>query len=249
MAKPQVEDGHIKIASEIVEQLCRINLSAYEWRVLWAIWRKTYGWHKKIDRISYTQFEEITGLNRRHIARAINLLKAKNIISVSGSKHKLYYSFQKNYDEWTTLPIGVTSHSTLPIGVTKKTLPIGVIGITNRGNVYVTNRGKHNSIKHLYNSRGNFSSFQEKLFNILLKCPAIKNNDACKLPELLNDYPNVNYELEFKKFVEWWPGPKKRKKPWATLRNWLERASKIEKDISTEYTNSGHYDKLERTHE
>lgn len=65
---------------------------------------------------------------------------------------------------------------------------------------------------------------QKELLNILLRCPAIKEADAYKLPELFADYPNVNHALEFKKFVEWWPGPKKRQKPWATLRNWLEKA-------------------------
>jgi len=77
--------------------------------------------------------------------------------------------------------------------------------------------------------RGNFTIFEENLFKILLRCPAIKNSDAWKLPELINDYPEINYELEFKKFVEWWPGPKKKKKPWAVLRNWLGRVNVKEK--------------------
>ena len=43
MANPQSENGHIDIANEIGEALSRINFSAYESRILWVIWRKTYG--------------------------------------------------------------------------------------------------------------------------------------------------------------------------------------------------------------
>jgi len=84
------------------------------------------------------------------------------------------------------------------------------------------------------------SATQQYLFNILLRCPAIKKSDSVKLPELLKDYPGINYELEFKKFVEWWPGPKKRKKPWVVLRNWLGQAQPDE----TKLTDSGRYKKL-----
>ena len=84
------------------------------------------------------------------------------------------------------------------------------------------------------------SATQQYLFNILLRCPAIKKSDSVKLPELLKDYPGINYELEFKKFVEWWPGPKKRKKPWVVLRNWLGQAQPDE----TKLTDSGWYKKL-----
>ena len=129
MANPQIEDGHVKLANEIVEHLSQINLSAYEWRVLWAIWRKTYGWHKKSDSISYTQFQQITGLKRWHIARAINRLKKRNIITVSGNKHRLDYSFQKDYEVWLTLPKKVTR--LLPKEVTKS-LPNEVTEIENR---------------------------------------------------------------------------------------------------------------------
>lgn len=128
MAKPQAEDGHIDIANEIAEALCRINLSAYESRVLWALWRKTYGWHKKSDRISYTQWEELTGLGRWHIARTIKKLIGRNIITCRGNKYNLEYSFQKDYEQWRNstnrhdlLPKEVTA---LPIGVTKKLLPL-----------------------------------------------------------------------------------------------------------------------------
>lgn len=99
-ANPQVEDGHIDIANEIAEALARINFSAYEYRILWVIWRKTYGWHKKMDRISVTQFQAITGLKRWHVSRTLSELIKRNIVTRIGDNRIITYSFQKDYTKW-----------------------------------------------------------------------------------------------------------------------------------------------------
>ena len=99
-ANPQIEDGHIKIANEIAEALARFNFSAYETRILWVIWRKTYGWHKKADHISITQFQKETGLHRRHIQRTIKRLVERNIIASRGYNRITSYQFQKDYTKW-----------------------------------------------------------------------------------------------------------------------------------------------------
>ena len=62
MASPQLEDGYTQISNELLEALCWMNLSPYEWRVLLWILRKTYGWKKKTDWISLSQFSKETGL-------------------------------------------------------------------------------------------------------------------------------------------------------------------------------------------
>jgi len=97
MANPQKENGHIDIANELAEKMAKTNLSPYEWRLLWAIWRKTYGWHKKIDFISVTQLENITGLDRRNLSRTKKSLLSKKIITLNG----INIGFNKDYDQWT----------------------------------------------------------------------------------------------------------------------------------------------------
>lgn len=70
------------------------------------------------------------------------------------------------------------------------------------------------------------SDHDEALFTILERLPTWpRNRNAAKLQELLTDYPSLNYDLEFKKFAEWW-SKRKLKVPWLALRNWLEKASK-----------------------
>ncbi len=100
MANPQLDDGHTKIANELMDALMRTNFSPYERRILDCIMRKTYGWNKKTDRISYTQYEESTKIDHRHIGRALFSLKTRRIITVSGTGYKLEYGVQKDYELW-----------------------------------------------------------------------------------------------------------------------------------------------------
>jgi phage replication O-like protein O len=129
MANPQREDGHVDIANEIVEALAKIHLSSYESQILWVIFRKTYGWHKKEDWITNTQIADMTRIAEPHVSRTIKILIQKNIIIRSGKR----LAFQKDYDQWEKLPKGVTSHhkEKLPKGATK--LPKGVREVTKGG--------------------------------------------------------------------------------------------------------------------
>lgn len=99
-ASPQAEDGHVDIANEIVEALAKIKLSSYESRVLWALFRKTYGWHKKTDRISITQFQEITRMDRRNVHRTLSKLVQKKIVVRLDNSRIITYGFQKDYTKW-----------------------------------------------------------------------------------------------------------------------------------------------------
>ncbi|HOG24271.1 MAG TPA: replication protein [Candidatus Omnitrophota bacterium] len=122
MANPQVEDGHIDIANEIAEHLCRYRISGEEWMVLWAIIRKTYGWRKKEDRIALSQFAAMTGLKRQTALRAINKLSSKKIIVVIKNDDSQIntYRFNKDFDTWEPLSKKITLSSKKITTVTKK---------------------------------------------------------------------------------------------------------------------------------
>jgi phage replication O-like protein O len=109
MASPQAENGHIDIANEIAEALARTNLSAYQSRILWALWRKTWGWHKKEDWISNSQFVEMTGMAKGHVARTIKALIMRNIVTQAGNK----IAFNKDYTQWRELPEGVRPYQSV----------------------------------------------------------------------------------------------------------------------------------------
>jgi len=106
MANPQRENGHIDIANEIAEKLARTQLSGTEHRILWAVWRKTWGWHKKEDRISLSQLVKMTELDRRSLRRTLKGLIEKNIVIKNFGRDKIalgsinFLRFNKDYETW-----------------------------------------------------------------------------------------------------------------------------------------------------
>ena len=102
MASPQKENGHLRIANELVDDFQRLHLSGNQWRLLWAILRFTYGWNKKTDHISLTSFEKCTGLDRRNLKRDLDILFSRNIILKDNSSYITQYGIQKDYTKWQT---------------------------------------------------------------------------------------------------------------------------------------------------
>lgn len=101
MANPQKENGFTPIANEIIESLVKIDLLGAEWRVLLFIIRKTYGYQKKQDRISFTQFEKGTGISRQTINKTIKNLVAKGlIVKICLPAGNIGYSFIKDHENW-----------------------------------------------------------------------------------------------------------------------------------------------------
>jgi phage replication O-like protein O len=103
MANPQIENGFIKIANEIYEALCRIRISGEARQVLDFILRKTYGFNKKQDKISLSQFVLGTGLKKSTICRATNKLKEMKLIIKIDNEDCTIYRFNKDFEEWEGL--------------------------------------------------------------------------------------------------------------------------------------------------
>lgn len=80
---PQLENGYTKIANELLEGILLADLSKEELKITMAIIRKTYGWNKKADKISFSQLQKLTGIDRRHIGRAIKTLLDRGFIERS----------------------------------------------------------------------------------------------------------------------------------------------------------------------
>lgn len=102
MASPQKENGYTPIANELLEALCSIEVGGACYRVMWVIIRKTYGYNKKQDGISLTQFEKITKMYRPTIIDALDTLEQMHIVNIDRSSYINQYGINKNYDEWTS---------------------------------------------------------------------------------------------------------------------------------------------------
>lgn len=76
------------------------ELTELELKIMLVLMRKIYGWHKQVDRISISQFEEILGSNRKNLCSAIKSLVEKGLIHKSvegnpGLQVTYYYIKQK----------------------------------------------------------------------------------------------------------------------------------------------------------
>ena len=100
MANPQKENGYTAIANELLDALGLVKLTDYEKTVVIHIWRKTYGFSKKEDWISNSQFVLATGINKGNISRTIKSLRNKGIVICRDNK---YLRVNKNWEEWKVI--------------------------------------------------------------------------------------------------------------------------------------------------
>lgn len=100
LGKPEVDDGHTKIANELLDVLISTDFSKRQYKILLFIIRKTYGWNKSEDDISRSQIVDATGLKNPHVTTTIQELIEMNVLIVSNGTHAKKYKINKYYDTW-----------------------------------------------------------------------------------------------------------------------------------------------------
>lgn len=88
-----------QIPNIILDELL-IDMTKAELKVILVICRKTIGWHKETDAVSYSQFEKLTGLGRQAIATAITLLQEKGLI-IADKAHKATTKYTLDFENHT----------------------------------------------------------------------------------------------------------------------------------------------------
>jgi phage replication O-like protein O len=111
VASPQCENGYTRIANELLEQIISRRIPGQELRVVLFILRKTYGFSKKSDQISYGQIGKAMGIPRtRAIMHVKNLVSKKILGSLNnGTRQPLTMWINKDYSQWKDSPIKGTS--------------------------------------------------------------------------------------------------------------------------------------------
>ncbi|MBP2157149.1 replication protein [Erwinia rhapontici] len=80
------DDGYTRLANELYEELIGANLTRNQAKVAHAVCRKTYGFNKKLDRISDSQISELTNLPRQKVNKAKNELISMHVLIREGSQ-------------------------------------------------------------------------------------------------------------------------------------------------------------------
>lgn len=106
MACPQTENGFTMIANELYDALNSYNFpSASPLKLVHIVIRKTYGFKKKEDYISLTQFEKSSKLSRPTVVYWLDAL-VKSLLLVKGvklSKNGYTYGINKDFECWKPL--------------------------------------------------------------------------------------------------------------------------------------------------
>jgi len=165
MALPKV--SYTQISNEYIDKYMP-NLSKEATNIFIAISRKTIGWHKETDRISYGQLLEMTNIKSVNgIKKAIKELKDKDIINIvrdgKGKGIKTYYE------------INFISCDDISYDDTKTNNNISCHDIKNDSNISCHDTTKDNNIKKEYKDILSFWNSQniikhsEKVFLTYLK--------------------------------------------------------------------------------
>lgn len=112
--KPELDDGHTKIANELLDAIICHDFSKRQLKILFYIIRKTYGWNKAEDDISRSQMVKETGLSNPNITTTIQELQAANVLIVTNGTHAKKYKINKYYDQWRVINL-ITIIKTIPV--------------------------------------------------------------------------------------------------------------------------------------
>ncbi|EIR0331025.1 replication protein, partial [Salmonella enterica subsp. enterica serovar Give] len=96
----ELEKGYLRLANQIQDALCIVELSGREFRVLNAIVRLTYGWSKKSDRIANSLIADKTTLKVKHVSEAVLSLAYRNIITLRRIGQTRYIGINTSLDKW-----------------------------------------------------------------------------------------------------------------------------------------------------
>lgn len=100
----QTQNGYVQIHPAILELLAAADLTASEFRCVLFVLRKTYGWGKKADTLSYGQIAEATGLSRRGVIGSMQSLIDKKVMTAKDTKIGRNgcrtYGFNKYFEQW-----------------------------------------------------------------------------------------------------------------------------------------------------
>ena len=92
MAKPKIKDGYTRIVNPILENLVKSGLNGSELAIVLHIIRKTYGFQKKQDEISISQFLKAIPITRQTLCTSIKNLKLMNIIRLVRKGKHIFHS-------------------------------------------------------------------------------------------------------------------------------------------------------------
>ncbi|WP_331774058.1 replication protein [Sulfurospirillum sp. 1612] len=176
----------------------------YEFAILSVIVRKTIGFNKKSDGISFSQFSELTGIGKTKVISSLKSLKDKQIIIASKQKTKSgsnsYTRYSLNSENFGKKVVRHTDNPSSPHeqGVVRHTNTQNKIIQKERENIYFSLLGDDISeaveayIQHVINESSNIRN--KKSFQVSIR-NKFKKKDLGTLEEFERYYLDIKCEI------------------------------------------------------
>lgn len=103
MANPQLENGYMKLANEVIDQVIRHGFSKRHLNILLFIWRMSYGFNKKSATITRLSDFSLCGVGKQNVKAELEQLEDCRVIHWDRKNNK--FTFNKNHNEWKITPI------------------------------------------------------------------------------------------------------------------------------------------------
>lgn len=258
MKSPQKENGYVAIANELYEALARFRIPGEADQLLKVIFRKTYGFNKKRDAISLSQFHDATGIYRSHIPRSLAILKEMNIVaSTNNGTSTTIFEINKDYDTWKVVPKKGTAKKLVPIKVKTSTnngyklVPImGTKVVPIMGNTKDNNHLKDNIQKTGGNAPSKNARYFFKGVRDLMENPKSETEEAIAtrlfLQALEAKHPQAGKGAiwrEIKKFESYWTELNQS----GTKQRWqLERVFQVDRRLGTWFGKVKEFQEVEK---
>jgi len=125
MPNPQKENGYTGISNELLDAIISAKFSSRSdlpLKLVFCVIRKTYGFQKKIDRISLSQFEKMTGAGRANCNYWLKRLVSLQVLVSLAKPEGRYYGLNKDYSKWlVSLPLLVALETNTSIASSTRT--------------------------------------------------------------------------------------------------------------------------------
>lgn len=103
MANPQPENGFVKLANEIWNEIIRRDFSKRQKDIILFIWRLSYGCQKKTASIPLLKYFELCGVGYQNIRKELDHLS--NCRVIIWNKNNNVFAVNKDYEQWQISPV------------------------------------------------------------------------------------------------------------------------------------------------
>lgn len=106
MASPQLENGYVRIADELLEGICRYRSSGARKDLILAVIRATYGFQRKSREIGTAYLAKLTGRHPTKVAADVaTLIERRVLVEVKryGFNRCRTLALNKNFEEWVSM--------------------------------------------------------------------------------------------------------------------------------------------------